>query len=155
KRTGLTYARYGLHLYVVPDKKDLAPYDDLARAGQRLYGLMRTLLFKRLESSVEAFRQTVTRMIERHKIFLRGMAEGFVVAGQEVEEMLKGIEEGDAERDDLMADLERLSGKYALADFRCDDERNLRRDVEADLATLQEMAKHAAPITPRQDAKLQ
>jgi superfamily II DNA or RNA helicase len=155
KLAGMTYARYGLHLYVVPGKKDVAPYNDLVRAGQRLHGLMRTLLFKRLESSVEAFRQTVTRMIERHKIFLRGLDEGFVVAGEQVEDMLKGIEEGDAERDDLMAELEKLSGKYALADFRCDREVNLRGDVEADLATLQEMARHVEPITPREDAKLQ
>ena len=92
KVAGMTYARYGLHRYVVAGKKDLAPYNDLVRAGQRLHGLMRTLLFKRLESSVEAFRQTVTRMIERHKIFLRGLDEGFVVAGEQVEDMLKGIE---------------------------------------------------------------
>src|SRR5439155_9659877 len=113
------------------------------------------LLFKRLESSVEAFRHTVVRMIERHKIFLRGMDEGFVVAGQPVEDMLRGIEEGDAERDDLMAALEKLSGKYALDHFRSDEEKNLRRDVEADLATLEEMARHVEPITPAKDAKLQ
>ena len=123
KLAGMTYARYGLHRYVVPGKKDAAPYNDLVRAGQRLHGLMRTLLFKRLESSVEAFRQTVTRMIERHKIFLRGLDEGFVVAGEQVEDLLKGIEEGDAERDDLMAELEKLSGKYALTDFRSEERR--------------------------------
>ncbi|MCS7338583.1 MAG: helicase-related protein, partial [Verrucomicrobiae bacterium] len=152
KRHGMTYARYGLHNYVRPDKQQIAPYKDLARAGKRLSGLMRTLLFKRLESSVEAFRQTVAGLIERHKIFLRGLDEGYVIAGEDVEDLLKGIEPGDAERDDLLAELEKLSEKYNLADFRVDD---LRRDVQADLATLEEMARHAAPITPEKDAKLQ
>ena len=69
------------------------------------------------------------------------MDEGFVVAGEQVEDVRKGIEAGDAERDDLMAQLERLSGPYALGDFRRDGEKNLRRDGEADHGTLQEMAK--------------
>ncbi len=152
KTDGMTYARYGLHNYVVTDKQRVAPYKDLARAGKRLRGLMRTLLFKRLESSVEAFRQTVSGLIERHKIFLRGLDEGIVIAGEKVEDLIKGIEPGDAERDDLLAELEKLSEKYDLRDFRTDD---LRRDVQADLATLEEMERHAAPITPEKDAKLQ
>jgi superfamily II DNA/RNA helicase len=155
KLAGLTYARYGLHLYVVPAKKDVAPYVDLVRAGQRLHGLMRTLLFKRLESSVEAFRQTVTRLIERHKIFLNGLDDGVIISGEDVEDLLKGIEEGDAENADLRAELEKLCGNYDVADFRFDKEKNLRRDVEADLATLQEMARLVEPITPAKDAKLQ
>jgi superfamily II DNA or RNA helicase len=149
---GMTYARYGLHGYVLPSKQRVEPYKDLARAGRRLRGLMRTLLFKRLESSVEAFRQTVASLIERHKIFLRGLDQGFVIAGEQVEDLLKGIEPGDAERDDLLAELEQLSEKYDIRDFRAED---LRRDVRADLATLEEMARHAAPITPDKDAKLQ
>jgi superfamily II DNA/RNA helicase len=141
-----------LHLYVVAAKKDVAPYNDLVRAGQRLHGLMRTLLFKRLESSVEAFRQTVTRLIERHKIFLNGLDDGVIIAGEGVEDLLKGVEEGDSENADFRAELEKLSQKYDTADFRLDD---LRRDVTADMATLREMAKHVEPITPDKDAKLQ
>jgi superfamily II DNA/RNA helicase len=148
----MTYARYGLHLYVVPDKKDVAPYNDLVRAGQRLHGLMRTLLFKRLESSAVAFRETAARLIERHKIFLKGLDDGVIIAGETVEDLLKGIEEGDAENADLRAELEKLAEKYDTADFRL---AGLRSDVESDLATLQEMAKHVAPITPEKDAKLQ
>jgi superfamily II DNA or RNA helicase len=152
KSDGLTYGRYGLHRYVAADKQRVAPYKDLVRAGARLRGLMRTLLFKRLESSVEAFRQTVAGLIERHKLFLRGLDDGIVIAGEQVEDLLKGLEPGDADRDDLLAELETLSEKYQLADFRGDD---LRRDVQADLATLEEMARHVAPITPDKDAKLQ
>jgi superfamily II DNA or RNA helicase len=152
KTIGMTYGRYGLHLYVVPDKMDVAPYNDLARAGQRLHGLMRTLLFKRLESSVVAFRETITRLIERHKIFLNGLDDSVIIAGDKVEDLLKGVEEGDAENADLRAQLEKLAEKYDPNDFRLAD---LRHDVESDLETLQEMANHAAPLTPDTDAKLQ
>src|SRR5256885_1616630 len=116
KTIGMTYGRYGLHLYVVPDKQNVAPYNDLVRAGQRLHGLMRTLLFKRLESSVVAFRETVTRLIERHKIFLNGLDDGVIIAGETVEDLLKGVEEGDAENADLRAQLEKLAEKYDPAD---------------------------------------
>src|SRR5207247_3073193 len=98
-----------------------------------------TLLFNRIESSVVAFRETVTRLIERHKIFLNGLDDGVIIAGEEVEDLLKGIEEGDAENADLRAQLEKLAEKYDPNDFRLTD---LRRDVESELHTLQELAKH-------------
>src|SRR5690606_4616413 len=48
----LTYARYGLWRYVQPAKQNTPPYPDLQRAGVNLRGLIRTMLFKRFESSV-------------------------------------------------------------------------------------------------------
>lgn len=93
------------------------PYKDLARAGKRLRGLMGTLLFKRLKSSVEAFRQSVAGLIQRHKLFLRGLDDGIVIAGEQVEDLHKGIEPGDAKRNDLVAELEKLFEKYQLGNF--------------------------------------
>ena len=67
---GLKLPRYGLAGYVHPSPKQ-APtsaeekqLDDLSRAGRRLMGFCRTNLFKRLESSGEAF----LRSIERHAL---------------------------------------------------------------------------------------
>jgi len=65
----LTYARYGLWHYVRPAKRDHEPYASLRRAGVNLRGLMRVLLFKRFESSVEAFRSTIRRLITVHERF--------------------------------------------------------------------------------------
>ena len=53
----LRYARYGLWHYVKEEKQDISPYRDLQSAGKNLRGLIRTLLFKRFESSVYAFKQ--------------------------------------------------------------------------------------------------
>lgn len=68
--------RYGLGNYVAakPDKPPTPiegkQLDDLSRAGKRLMGFCRTNLFKRLESSGEAFQQSLERHILRNYIFL-------------------------------------------------------------------------------------
>jgi len=59
----LTYARYGLWHYVASSKQEREPYASLHRAGANLRGLMRVLLFKRFESSVYAFKETVRRLL--------------------------------------------------------------------------------------------
>jgi hypothetical protein len=152
KHDGLRYARYHLVDYVPAALRKQDPYRDLARAGQRLRGLMRALLFKRLESSVEAFRLTVTRLVESHRIFIKLLDEGIVSAGEEVEGLFKGLDEGDSDDEQLLEELRRVSGKYDIVHF---DVPRLRRDLAADLASLERMKAAAVPITPAQDAKLQ
>ena len=67
----LTYARYGLWHYVNAEKQKKEPYASLQRAGANLRGLMRVLLFKRFESSVYAFRETVRRLLKIHRVVSR------------------------------------------------------------------------------------
>lgn len=68
--------RYGLGNYVAPKPHSLPTtaesrqLDDLSRAGKRLMGFCRTNLFKRLESSGEAFQQSLERHILRNYIYL-------------------------------------------------------------------------------------
>ena len=152
KREGLRYARYGLIDYVNPAKRSATPYSDLARAGLRLSGLMRSLLFKRLESSVEAFRCTVSHLLESHRIFLTLLKEGKISAGEDVEPLLKDLEEGDAEDEELLESLRTASGKYDIANF---DRERLQKDIESDVDTLKQIKKLVDPITPEKDAKLQ
>lgn len=78
----LSLPRYGLANYVL-DKPDrsLSPSEeevlkDLSRGGKRLMGFCRTGLFKRLESSGEAFRQSIERHILRNYIFLYAIKMG-------------------------------------------------------------------------------
>ena len=49
---------------------------DLSRAGKRLMGFCRTNLFKRLESSGQAFLQSVERHILRNFVFLHALENG-------------------------------------------------------------------------------
>jgi superfamily II DNA or RNA helicase len=146
----LTYARYGLWHYVHRAKQKQAPYNDLRRAGINLRGLIRTSLFKRFESSVEAFRRTLQRMIRTHSMFLKALEQGFVPAGEDAETLLG--KSGRMEEDDLLAAIGDAAVRYDIADF---DAEKLKAHIEADVGLLRKMVKLVEPITAKQDAKLQ
>lgn len=146
----LTYARYGLWHYVLPESRKSSPYRDLQRAGMNLRGLIRVMLFKRFESSVQAFRATLQRLEGIHGAFLAAMEQGFVPAGDAAQGLLYDADQADDL--DLMDALRAASGRYALADF---DAPRLRRDLEADRALIRRMLELVAPIGPETDAKLQ
>jgi superfamily II DNA or RNA helicase len=78
----LNLPRYGLGNYVAttphepPTQTEAAVLRDLSRAGKRLMGFCRTNLFKRLESSGQAFIQSVERHVLRNYIFLHAIENG-------------------------------------------------------------------------------
>lgn len=74
--------RYGLGQYI-DSKADIKAttaeseqLDNLGRAGKRLMGFCRTNLFKRLESSGEAFLLSIERHIARNGVFLHALKNG-------------------------------------------------------------------------------
>lgn len=75
----LNLPRYGLGNYVAasphkpPTQGEAKLLQDLSRAGKRLMGFCRTNLFKRLESSGQAFLQSIERHILRNYIFLHAI----------------------------------------------------------------------------------
>ncbi|MFA6413551.1 MAG: helicase-related protein [Syntrophales bacterium] len=74
--------RYGLGNYVIPTpdtpptREEARLLQNLSRAGKRLMGFCRTNLFKRLESSGQAFIQSVERHILRNCIYLHAIETG-------------------------------------------------------------------------------
>lgn len=74
--------RYGLGNYVAPSpddpptQKEADMLANLSRAGKRLMGFCRTNLFKRLESSGQAFIQSVERHILRNFVYLHAIEAG-------------------------------------------------------------------------------
>jgi superfamily II DNA/RNA helicase len=146
----LTYARYGLWHYVKKEKQHREPYVELQRAGSNLRGLIRILLFKRFESSVEAFRLTVGRLLRMQTQFLKSLDDGFVPAGEEAQAIL--YEPNVAEQQRLLAALRAASGKYHIADF---DVERLRTDIKRDVKLLDRILKKVEPITAEKDEKLQ
>ena len=145
----LTYARYGLWNYVLPEKSKEAPYTDLQRAGSNLRGLVRVLLFKRFESSVYAFRETVRRLIRVHRSFLSALAEGIVPAGEEAESIL--IESDPAEETSLVDALREVSGGYPPEGFDLD---LLKSHIQRDLSLLRKILALVENISPAEDDKL-
>lgn len=146
----LTYARYGLWHYVAKEKQRHEPYASLHRAGANLRGLVRILLFKRFESSVHAFRETVRRLLTVHKRFLEALSQGFVPAGEDAQAIL--YEPNLAEEQDLMDALRQVSKRYDAADF---DLECLKEHVNHDIQLLKEIFALVEPITSKKDAKLQ
>ncbi len=77
----LSLPRYGLGDYIAarprtrptPDEESILR--DLGRAGKRLMGFCRTNLFKRLESSGQAFIQSIERHILRNYVYLHAITE--------------------------------------------------------------------------------
>ena len=75
----LNLPRYGLGNYLAPSPHEPPTQaegkviQDLSRAGKRLMGFCRTNLFKRLESSGQAFVQSVDRHILRNFIYLHAI----------------------------------------------------------------------------------
>lgn len=80
--SNLQLPRYGLANYIVDTGlKPLTPAEkqqltNLSRGGQRLIGFSRTNLFKRLESSGQAFLQSVERHILRNYVYLDAIENG-------------------------------------------------------------------------------
>ena len=78
----LTLPRYGLGNYIEerphepPTAAEGRIIADLSRAGNRLRGFCRTNLFKRLESSGQAFVQSIERHIIRNYVYLHAIENG-------------------------------------------------------------------------------
>jgi superfamily II DNA or RNA helicase len=146
----LTYARYGLFRYVKAAVANREPYVSLQRAAGNLRGLMRVLLFKRFESSVFAFRETVGRLLKTHRMFLKSLEAGFVPAGEHAQTLLANAEELDNTA--FLEALESVSKTYRIEDFHVD---LLKEHIEHDISVLEGILEQVAPITPAKDAKLQ
>jgi superfamily II DNA or RNA helicase len=108
----LNLPRYGLGTYLrdapnePPTTAEAKVFLDLSRAGKRLKGFCRTNLFKRLESSGQAFLQSVQRHILRNAVFLHAIDEGFdlPIGTQDAELLDPGV--ADADDASLFADEE-------------------------------------------------
>jgi superfamily II DNA or RNA helicase len=104
----LTLPRYGLGNYLSPSPHEPPTQTEgkvihgLSRAGKRLMGFCRTNLFKRLESSGQAFLQSVERHILRNYVFLHAVANNLALPiGTQDAEML---DPGVSDEDLLLAD---------------------------------------------------
>ena len=80
-RDVLTFARYSVGLYLKKEYKEVELYKDLGVAGEKLIGLIRPLLLKRMESSLEAFQVSIKNYVNNHKIFLKLLDEGIMPVG--------------------------------------------------------------------------
>lgn len=144
----LRYARYSIWDYIKKGKEK--HYRELRNASVNLRGLIRTMLFKRFESSVYAFRTTLRRMLKTHQAFLLALENNLIPAGNEAISLLNQHDEYDD--NGLIDALQQLTKQYPAADFNI---KALKNDISHDIATLEYLLNVVEPITAEQDAKLQ
>jgi hypothetical protein len=111
-----------------------------------LVGLLRSALLKRFESSAEAFRRTVGRMVREHETFLEALGRGRVVRKELLAELSAAEDEGDIE--------EILTSSEGAEDAAPYDTARLAADVRADVELLKELERAAASVEPDRDPKL-
>ena len=138
---GLTMARYW------PDQYRRPPVANPAQ--EVLAGLLQSQLLKRFESSLGAYRATLTTLVASHQRFLELLDQGWVATGAGSQEWLRG----DLDDSQLAALLDGADadGLEPAAEYSLGD---LRPAVGRDLATLRHLREEAEQIGPEDDPKL-
>ena len=147
--------RYRASEYLGNEFKTRAEYRGLLRARDRIAGLMKVLLLKRLESSVAAFRSTLDSLVRSNRNFRESLEAGFVPVGATATRLLAGQGfDADELLEILQQEEERghaRGGAYPAAHF--DTERWID-DLDADHEVLGGLAERVRDITPDDDDKL-
>ncbi|MCY3899089.1 MAG: phospholipase D-like domain-containing protein [Caldilineaceae bacterium] len=153
-------ARYRVIDYIRPEAEEKEEYRDLFRARNRIARLMHVLLFKRLESSIEAFRSTLDSLIRSNQNFRQALASGFVPIGDTATRLLSGQSFDAAELLDILRleekrrrdrNLEKAKLVHDTSDFLVD---RWLKDLDADYALLSEIHDRVEDIGPEDDDKL-
>lgn len=147
--TGLTFGRYFLPRYLKSEYEDDESYRGINKIGSNLLGLMRVLLFKRLESSIFALRETIDRQISAHTFFLDGLDEGYALIGEALSKLI--YEGGVDTPEELIEQYPDLAKEYPIEGFELD---KLKTDVENDLVIFRRLQERAAALDDHRDPKL-
>jgi len=152
--------RYRAPDYLTEEARDKPEYQDLRRAKNRIARLMGSLLFKRLESSIVAFRATINSLIRSNRNFFESLQSGFVpigntstrlLAGQsfDAEELLEILEQ-EEERRKTAGDKNSVL-VHPTKDFEV---QKWMDDLDSDFAVLNDVFGRIAGIGPEDDDKL-
>ena len=135
----ISFSRYTPEVYLKN------PDEEHHNMAEGIAGLLRSGLLKRFESSLFAFSNTLNRMIEQHKIFLKSLEQGKVISTQFLQEL-----SGDDETA-LEELLRESSHTKNVSDYHS---KRLEKDVKKDLKTLNQLKKLANQVTAKKDQKL-
>jgi superfamily II DNA or RNA helicase len=155
----LTFARYSVGLYLKKEYKDVELYKDLGIAGKKLVGLIRTLLLKRMESSLEAFKQSIRHYINTHKIFLALLDENIMPIGDVSYKAMYDIAKSDPDSINDPETIEEFRKKIQNAGetkykFEAFDIKKLILDIQNDIETFETIDGLIHRLTWKTDDKL-
>jgi hypothetical protein len=147
--------RYQASAYLSDEFKERPEYRGLLRARDRIAGLMKVLLLKRLESSVAAFRSTLDSLIQSNRNFRESLEGGFVPVGATATRMLAGQGfDPDELLEILQQEEERGTTRGAAYPTEHFDTDKWITDLDADYEVLVGLADRVRDITPEDDDKL-
>ena len=147
--------RYNPTEYLKAQHRNKQEYAGLFRARGRIAGMIKALMVKRLESSIEAFRSTLGSLIQSNRNFRAALDAGYVPVGSIATRLLAGQ---NFDPQEALAILEQeghtRSGPntFRTADF---DVARWKRDLDDDHAVLNELLTRIADIGPADDDKLE
>ena len=147
--------RYNPTEYLKAQHRNKQEYAGLFRARGRIAGMIKALMVKRLESSIEAFRSTLGSLIQSNRNFRAALDAGYVPVGSIATRLLAGQ---NFDPQEALAILEQeghtRSGPntFRTADF---DVARWERDLDDDHAVLNELLTRIADIGPADDDKLE
>ena len=152
--------RYRATKYLTDEAKKKPEYGDLLRARNRIAPIKRAMRFKRLESSIQAFRVTIDALIRSNRNFLESLQAGFVPVGDTATRLLAGES---FSADDLLEILEQEEDRrkrtvrkrstlvHPTTDFNVEQWMD---ELDADFDVLKEIAERVSGIGPKDDDKL-
>ena len=147
--------RYRASEFLHKEFESRREYRGLLRAKDRIAGLMKVLVLKRLESSVAAFRSTLDSLIRSNRNFRHALEAGYVPVGATATRLLSGQEFDPHELMEILQQEEERGdargGAYPAAHF--DTERWII-ELDTDHAVLDKLAERVRDITPDDDDKL-
>ncbi len=146
--------RYNPTEYLKPEHREDKQYDGLFRARGRIAGMIRHLLFKRLESSIRAFRSTLESLSHGNRSFKAALEAGYVPVGSVATNLLAG-QNFNAEEALAILQLEesQRNGQFhfSTADF---DVGRWIKHLDNDHAVLDGLLNRIVDIGPDDDDKL-
>ena len=147
--------RYNPTEYLKVQHRNKQEYAGLFRARGRIAGMIKALMVKRLESSIEAFRSTLGSLTQSNRNFRAALDAGYVPVGSIATRLLAGQ---NFDPQEALAILEQeghtRSGpnSFRTADF---DEDRWKRDLDDDHAVLNDLLTRVSDIGPPDDDKLE
>lgn len=145
----LTYARYNLGKYAKSEKFDPDEFQRLKVAWVNLQRLVKINLYRRLESSVQAFRDSLNTHLKIHQGFKEILVkENKVWVGDidKLEEFIQKLENGEE------IEWREKENFYETEKFNIEE---LKNDLEKDIKIFEEIQRLVKNISPEDDDKLQ
>jgi len=145
----LTYARYNLSRYVKEIDFEPEEFQRLNNAWVNLQRLVRANLYRRLESSVQAFKDSIDRHLKVYNGFKEILTrENKIPIGDinDLEEMIEKL------KDDEEFEWRGGENYYDAKKFEV---KKLKEDLEKDIKVFTEIKEAIKDITPKDDDKLQ